>query len=189
MKQDGYSWIDYEVMFSCCCVGAGNTADISVPKTVENIVHLVNQFPQTGYSRDQVVETLESLVDKELLLKVGDRYQRPPHVCSRDIRGLIPGQPDNRVMAIVSLHAKQDIDLPGFQKCTLLWEFMILPSLCAEYNEKVNEILNADFDEDLKQAAGSLDALMKVIKAYKKIDVSAQTAMGLVGSYGIGGYA
>ena len=188
MKQDSYSWIDYEVMFACCCVGAGNTADISVPKTVENIVHLVNQFPETGYTREQVVRTLDSLVERELVVKVGDRYKRPPYVCSREIRGLIPGQPDKRVIAIVRLHGKQDVDLPSFQKCTLLWEFMILPSLCAEYNERVNEVLNADFDEDLKQAAGSLDA-MKLVKAYKRIDVAADTAMGLTGTFGIGGAA
>jgi hypothetical protein len=189
MKQDGYSWTDYEVMFSCCCVGAGNTADISVPKTVENIVHLVNQFRGNEYTRQQVVRTLDSLVEREMLMRVCDRYKRPPYVCSREIRGLIPGQPDKLVMAIVRLHGDQDIDLPDFQKCTLLWEFMILPSLCAEYNEQVNEVLNTDFEEDLKQAAGSLDALKKLVKAYKKIDVSVQTAMGLVGSYGIGGVA
>lgn len=83
MKRDGYGWIEYEVMFACCCVGAGNTTDISVPKTVENIVHLVNQFPQTGYCRQQVVGTLEGLVKQGLLLRVDDRYQRPQWICSR----------------------------------------------------------------------------------------------------------
>jgi hypothetical protein len=110
-------------------------------------------------------------------------------VCSREIRGLIPGQPDKLVMAIVRLRGQQDIDLPGFQKCTLLWDSMIMPSPCEEYNQKVNEILQSDFDNDLKQAEGSLDALKKLVKPYKRIDVSVQTAMGLVGSYGIGGCA
>lgn len=189
MKRDGYVWIEYEVMFACCCVGAGNTADISVPKTVENIVHLVNQLPQTGYSREQVTETLENLVNMGLLLRVRDCYQRPSYVCSRDIRGLIPEQPDKSIMAIVQLRAGQDIDLNGSQRCTLLWEFMIPPTLCEDYNDKVNEILQADFDDDLVQARGTLKALMKLIKAYKRIDVAAETATGLIGTFGIGGAA
>ena len=189
MNHEGYSWIEYETMFACCCVGAGNTTDISVPKTVNNVVHLVNQFPHTGYSRERVLETLEGLVSKELLLKVGDGYQRPPYVCSRDIRGLIPGQPDRCVMAIVRLRGQQDTDLPGFQRCTLLWDFMIMPSLCEEYNDKVNAILQREFDNDLEQAHGSLEALKKLIKAYKRIDVAVQTAMGLIGKFGIGGAA
>jgi hypothetical protein len=189
MKQDGYSWIDYEVMFSCCCVGAGNTADISVPKTVENIVHLVNQFPGTGYTREQVVRTLDSLVEREMLVRIGDRYKRPPYVCSREIRDLLPGQPDKSVMAIVRLRGRRDIDPPGFQKCTLLWDFMIMPSLCEEYNDRVNEVLEADFDNDLKHAKGSLDNLTILVKAYKRIDVAAESAMGLTGTFGIGGAA
>lgn len=189
MNDGGYSWIEYEVMFACCCVGAGNTADISVPKTVENIVHLVNHFPQKGYSRQQVVETLENLVNIGLLLRVGDCYQRPPYVCSRNIRGLIPGQPDKSIMAIVQLRARQDVELSGFQRCTLFWEFMISPSLSAEYNERVNEILEEEFNGDLEQANGSLKALMKLIKAYKRIDVAVETAMGLLGTFGIGGAA
>lgn len=187
MSHEGYSWIEYETMFACCCVGAGNTTDISVPKTVENIVHLVNQFPHTGYSRERLLETLEGLVSKELLLKVGDGYQRPPYVCSRDIRGLIPGQPDKSIMAIVRLRERQDVDMSGFQRSTLLWEFMIMPSHCDEYNDKVNEVLRVDFDNDVKQGYGSLQALKKIIKAYKEIDVGIQVPMGLTGTFGIGG--
>lgn len=186
MKTGSYSWIEYETMFACCCVGAGNTTDISVPKTVENILHLVNKFPQTGYSREQVVETLEGLVKRELLEKVGDRYKRPPYVCSRSIRGLIPGQPDRPIMAIIRLYGRQDVDIPGFQRCTLLWDFMIMPSLCEGYNEKVSQILQEDFDNDLKQVHGSLEKLKKLVKAYNEIDVVVQTAMGLTGTFGIG---
>jgi hypothetical protein len=177
----------YETMFACCCVGAGNTTDISAPKTVENIVHLVNQFPQTGYKSERIVETLEGLVRVGLLLNIGDRYQRPPYVCSRDIRGMIPGQPDKKVMAIVQLRARQDVDLNGFQRCTLLWEFMIPPTLCEDYNDRVNELLQADFEDDLMQARGSLKALKKLIKAYKRIDLPVQTATGLIGTFGIAG--
>lgn len=162
--------IEYQVMFAVCAVGRDNTDDITTPKTVTNIVRIVNHFPKSDYSREQIVCTLDSLVALEMLNKVGGGYNRDEHIVCRNIGGLCPG--GRRLMAIVELFAD---DGP------LMWNWMLAPEDCDQYNEAVGRVLGADFAKDIVSAEGSLAALRGSVKRYKVIDVPVP-----FGKYGMG---
>ncbi len=158
--REPYSLIDYQVMFAVCAVGRDHTDDITTPKTVTNIVRIVNQFPNTDYSREQIVRTMDSLVALEMLNKVGDRYNRHEHVLCRNIGGLCPD--GRRLMAIIEMFADDT---------QLVWSWMLAPEDCDQYNEAVGKVLDADFAKDMVNAEGSLAALRGIVKRYKVIDV------------------
>ncbi len=159
--EEPYRLIDYQVMFAVCAVGRDSTDDITTPKTVTNIVHIVNQFPDTDYGREQIVRTLDSLVALEMLNKVGDRYNRHEHIVCRNIGGLCPN--GRRLMAIVEMFA----DDRG-----LVWNWMLAPGDCDQYNAAVGKVLDADFTKDM---------LKGTIKRYKEIDVPVP-----IGKFGMG---
>lgn len=168
--REPYSLIDYQVMFAVCAVGRDGTDDITTPKTVTNIVHIVNQFARADYSREQIVCTLDSLVALEMLNKVGDGYNRREHIVCRNIGGLCPD--NRRLMAIVEMFADEG---------RLVWNWMLAPEDCDQYNGAVGKVLDADFAKDMVNAEGSLAALRGTVKRYKVIDVPVPQ-----GKYGLG---
>jgi hypothetical protein len=131
--REPYSLIEYQVMFAVRAVGRDDTDDITTPKTVANIVHIVNQFSNADYSRDQIVRTLDSLVSHEMLNKLGDRYNRHEHIVCRNIGGLCPD--GRRLMAIVEMF--------GDEK-RIVWNWMLAPGYCDQYSEEVGKALGAD---------------------------------------------
>ena len=187
-RDGGYSRIEYETMFAVRCVGKDATADIHTPKTVANILHIVNQyhttaFPNEPYNRKQVVAMLDELTAGALVLKVGDCYKASPHVVGRNIGGLVAGKPDARIMAIVELFGGTKT-LHGVPVgLDLNWQFMIQPELCDEYNEAVEDVLAEEFNKLLVQSKGNDESLRRAVKAYKKINVPYTPA--LRGSVGV----
>ena len=171
-RDGGYSRIEYETMFAVRCVGKDATADIHTPKTVANILHIVNQyhttaFPNEPYNRKQVVAMLDELTAGALVLKVGDCYKASPHVVGRNIGGLVAGKPDARIMAIVELFGGTKT-LHGVPVgLDLNWQFMIQP----------------EFNKLLVQSKGNDESLRRAVKAYKKINMPYTPA--LRGSVGV----
>jgi hypothetical protein len=182
-----YSWIEYETMFAVRCVGKDDTADIHTPKTVANILHIVNQYHTTypsnePYTRKQVVAMLDELTARAVVLKVGDCYKASPHVVSRNISGLVAGKPDDRIMAIVELFGESKTIHGIPVGLDLTWQFMIQPNLCDEYNDAVEAVLAEDFNKLLVQSEGNDESLRRAIKAYKEINVPyTPTLRGSVG--------
>jgi hypothetical protein len=182
-----YSRIEYETMFAVRCVGKDDTADIHTPKTVANILHIVNHHTTAPsnepYNRKQVVAMLDELTARAVVLKVGDCYKASPHVVGRNIGGLVAGKPDARIKAIVELFGESKTIHGIPVGLDLTWKFMIQPELCDEYKEAVEAVLAEEFNRLLVRSEGNDESLRRAIKAYKEINVPYTPA--LRGSVGV----
>ena len=89
---------------------------------------------QTPWTRKEVVDSLERLVARGMLIKVGETYRRADRTCCR----LITIDDTTELMAIVEF----------FENTTAIeYRFMLAPQFCNTYNGLVSKAIQRELDE------------------------------------------
>ena len=76
-----YSRADFVVGFAICGVD-----DLDVPKSLEQICHLVSQDSTNEMDRQRTLEAIGNLMELGMIVQKQDGFIRAPHVVARQIR-------------------------------------------------------------------------------------------------------
>lgn len=174
----GYGWLTYQVALGVCAFGVGKSSDVNDLKSVEEVHRQLSQFggrdgEHTPWTREEVVETLQGLVKRGTLVKVGDMYRRADRTCCR----FVTIDRSTHLIAVVEFfHTSTGID----------HIFMLPPSVCDRYNDIVSEALRLELNEKFSRGLLTVKQITDA-SACGRMTLSTDPPAGMSGRFRQGG--
>jgi len=169
----GYGWLTYQAAVCVCAFGVGKSRDVNDLKSIEEVQrqmeNLAGKDEHSPWSREEVAQTLEGLVERGTLLKVGEMYRRADRTCCR----FVTINRNTHVIVVVEF----------FESSTGIdYLFMLPPSLCDRYNSVVSEALRLELTDKFSRGILTVKQITAA-SACGRTTLSTELPAGMSGLY------